>query len=225
MKCLNNSVVSLQGNGNEMYIWKSTDNSWCIINEWCLFQCSKLTSSITLSFLFFLAYFFPRATQLWCQLFKCRGFVLLTNIPMIEEAKVRLNPKPNQNSYHPGFAAEYSVLTNVYLSPFTTTSLDVNFFFNYTNTIFVLYFEFVWWGGLTLPANLLKGPAFHFSDHYMEKLLLIRLESLSDLEYASLWEFKQMKTIYFTSEFSAEVFFSSYYTKFFQNAYVSEMFV
>lgn len=47
---------------------------------------------------------------------------------MIEEAKVRLNPKPNQNSYHPGFAAEYSVLTNVYLSPFTTTSLDVNFF-------------------------------------------------------------------------------------------------
>lgn len=99
------------------------------------------------------------------------------------------------------------------------------FFFNYTNTIFVLYFEFVWWGGLTLPANLLKGPAFHFSDHYMEKLLLIWLESLSDLEYASLWEFKQMKTIYFTSEFSAEVFFSSYYTKFFQNAYVSEMFV
>lgn len=71
------------------------------------------------------------------------------------------------------------------------------FFFNYTNTIFVLYFEFVWWGGLTLPANLLKGPAFHFSDHYMEKLLLIWLESLSDLEYASLWEFKQMKTIYF----------------------------
>lgn len=111
-----------------MYIWKSTDNPWCIINEWCLFQCSKLTSSITLSFLFFLAYFFPRVTQLWCQLFKCRGFVPLTNIPMIEEAKVRLNPKPNQNSYHPGFAAEYSVLTNVYLSPFTTTSLDVNFF-------------------------------------------------------------------------------------------------
>ena len=99
------------------------------------------------------------------------------------------------------------------------------FFFNYTNTIFVLYFEFVWWGGLTLPANLLKGPAFHFSDHYMEKLLLIWLESLSDLEYASLWEFKQMKTIYFNSEFSAEVFFFSYYTKFFQNAYVSEMFV
>lgn len=80
------------------------------------------------------------------------------------------------------------------------------FFFNYTNTIFVLYFEFVWWGGLTLQANLLKGPAFHFSDHYMEKLLLIWLESLSDLEYASLWEFKQMKTIYFNSEFSAEVF-------------------
>lgn len=99
------------------------------------------------------------------------------------------------------------------------------FFFNYTNTIFVLYFEFVWWGGLTLPANLLKGPAFHFSDHYTEKLLLIWLESLSDLEYASLWEFKQMKTIYFNSEFSAEVFFFSYYTKFFQNAYVSEMFV
>ena len=34
-----------------------------------------------------------------------------------------------------------------------------------------------------------------------------------------------MKTIYFNSEFSAEVFFFSYYTKFFQNAYVSEMFV
>ena len=101
----------------------------------------------------------------------------------------------------------------------------MSIFFNYTNTIFVLYFEFVWWGGLTLPANLLKGPAFHFSDHYMEKLLLIWLESLSDLEYASLWEFKQMKTIYFNSEFSAEVFFFSYYTKFFQNAYVSEMFV
>lgn len=206
-----------------MYIWKSTDNPWCIINEWCLFQCSKLTSSITLSFLFFLAYFFPRATQLWCQLFKCRGFVLLTNIPMIE-------PKCAWTQNQIKILITLVLQLNIQCWPMFIFHLSrllplTSIFFNYTNTIFVLYFEFVWWGGLTLPANLLKGPAFHFSDHYMEKLLLIWLESLSDLEYASLWEFKQMKTIYFNSEFSAEVFFFSYYTKFFQNAYVSEMFV
>ena len=201
-----------------MYIWKSTDNSWCIINEWCLFQCSKLTSSITLSFLFFLAYFFPRATQLFEALFYS---------PIYQWSR---KPKCAWTQNQIKILITLVLQLNIQCWPMFIFHLSrllplMSIFFNYTNTIFVLYFEFVWWGGLTLPANLLKGPAFHFSDHYMEKLLLIWLESLSDLEYASLWEFKQMKTIYFNSEFSAEVFFFSYYTKFFQNAYVSEMFV